>query len=158
MMRIYNLIIGFVFVANSLNAQAPEGNAMPGDNYGDKVTIERALSITRIPVLLKKQDTVKVKVRTIVLSSCAQKGCWLSVRVNDTTSAMVKMKDYSFFVPTAISGKEVVLEGIAYNVTTTVEELKHYAEDEKKSQAEIDSIKEPKKEIRFLANGLLVVK
>jgi len=37
-----------------------------------------------------------------------------------------------------------------------VAEQKHYAEDAKKSQAEIDAIKEAKKEMRILASGIVV--
>ncbi|MBL7933016.1 MAG: DUF4920 domain-containing protein, partial [Bacteroidia bacterium] len=66
-------------------------------------------------------------------------------------------KDYGFFVPVDMVGKTVVLEGKAYNKTTSVTELKHYAEDAKKSQKEIDAITEPKNEIRFMADGIVVV-
>ena len=69
----------------------------------------------------------------------------------------VKMKDYAFFVPTALEGKTVVMEGSAESKTTSVKELQHYAEDAKKSQAEIDAIKEPKTETRFLASAIKVV-
>jgi hypothetical protein len=40
--------------------------------------------------------------------------------------------------------------------TTSVAELKHYAEDAKKTQAEIDAIKEPKKEVRVTAKGIVI--
>lgn len=69
----------------------------------------------------------------------------------------VKMKDYAFFVPTALKGKSVILEGNAEKEITSVKELKHYAKDAKKSQSEIDAITLPKEEIRFLANGIKVV-
>ena len=69
----------------------------------------------------------------------------------------VKMKDYAFFVPTALVGKNVVLEGNAETKVISVDEQKHYAEDAKKSQAEIDAITKPKEEIRFLASGIKVV-
>ena len=68
------------------------------------------------------------------------------------------MKDYGFFVPTALIGKTVVLEGNAESKTTSVNELKHYAEDAKKPQSEIDAIKDPKTETRFLASAIKVVK
>jgi hypothetical protein len=51
----------------------------------------------------------------------------------------------------------VVLDGIAFIKITSIEELKHYAEDAKKPQSDIDAITAPKKEIRFLANGILVL-
>ena len=141
-----------------VKAQAPEGKAKVGDTYGKKINESGAIPIAELPALLKTKDTVAVKIKAKVLSSCANKGCWMTLKIDDKNEAFVKMKDYGFFVPMAISGKTVVLEGIAFTKTTSVEELKHYAEDGKKSQAEIDAITEPKKEIRFLANGILVVK
>jgi hypothetical protein len=49
-------------------------------------------------------------------------------------------------------------KGRLRKIETSVDELKHYAEDAKKSKEEIDAITEPKKEIRLTANGVLVVK
>jgi hypothetical protein len=70
---------------------------------------------------------------------------------------MVKMKDYAFFLPVAAKGKTVAIEGEVIMKTTSVAELKHYAEDAKKSQAEIDAIKEPQKEVRVTAKGIVIV-
>ncbi|MGI8635710.1 MAG: DUF4920 domain-containing protein [Segetibacter sp.] len=47
--------------------------------------------------------------------------------------------------------------GSAEEKITSVEQLKHYAEDAGKSKAEIAAIKEPKKEIIVDAKGLLVL-
>jgi hypothetical protein len=69
---------------------------------------------------------------------------------------MVKMKDYGFYLPLAAKGKKVVIDGEAKMKTTSVAELKHYAEDAKKSQAEIDAIKEPLKEVRITAKGIVI--
>ena len=68
----------------------------------------------------------------------------------------VKMKDYDFFVPIDLIGKTVILDGKSFMKTTSVEDQKHYAEDAKKPQSEIDAIISPKKEIRFIAKGILV--
>ena len=53
--------------------------------------------------------------------------------------------------------EEVVIDGIAEEKITTVTELKHNAEDAKKSKEEIDAITEPKKEIIVSAKGVLVL-
>ena len=95
--------------------------------------------------------------RAKVLDVCPKKGCWLKLQVNDTTTAFVKMKNYGFFLPMAVKGKTIVLDGKIEMITTSVEELQHYAQDAKKSQAEIDAITEPQKEIRFTAKGITVV-
>jgi hypothetical protein len=157
-MKKITFTIAIVLCAYFTNAQAPAGKANVGDTYGAKVTEEGAVAISELPNLLKGKDTIAVKVKAKALSSCAKKGCWLNLQIDDKNTAFVKMKDYGFFVPTAIENKNVVLDGIAFIKTTSVAELKHYAEDGKRPQAEIDAITEPKQEIRLLANGIIVVK
>lgn len=138
-------------------AQPPSGKATPGTVYGAATTEKGAVSIAEVQSLLKNKDTVAVKVKAVVISSCAKKGCWMNLKIDENNSAFVKMKDYGFFVPVDIADKTVVLDGIAFIKETSVSELKHYAEDAKKPQSEIDKITEPKKELRFLANGILVL-
>jgi Domain of unknown function (DUF4920) len=70
---------------------------------------------------------------------------------------MIKMKDHSFFVPLSMNGKTIVVDGKASLKETSVEMLKHYAEDAGKSKEVIDAIKEPKKEITVEAKGILVI-
>ncbi len=157
-MKKITLLLAIIFCSYFINAQPPAGQAKPGDTYGAKITEAGAINITEVPSMLKSKDTVAVKIKAKVESSCSKKGCWMNLVIDDKNTAFVKMKDYEFFVPTEITGKTVVLDGIAFTKVTSVSELKHYAEDAKKPQSEIDAIKEPKKEIRFLANGILVVK
>jgi hypothetical protein len=154
-MKKITLTIAIILCAYFINAQPPAGKAKVGDSYGAKITEAGAISISELPTLLK--DTIAVKIKAKAISSCSSKGCWMNLKIDDKNTAFVKMKDYGFFVPLAIADKNVVLEGIAFMKTTSVSELKHYAEDGKKPQAEIDAITEPKQEIRFLANGILVV-
>ncbi len=68
----------------------------------------------------------------------------------------VTFKDYGFFVPKDIAGKTVVVEGVAQKKTTPVSELRHYAEDAGKSKAEIAQITDPKNELAFVADGVIV--
>ena len=139
-------------------AQPPKGPANPGSVYGAGTTAAGAIAASELPLLLKSDTaTMPVKVKAQVLAVCPKKGCWMRLQVNDSTTAFVKMKNYGFFVPTDIKGKTVVLEGLAYNHVTSVAELRHYAEDAKKPQAEVDAITQPKREIRFTANGILVL-
>jgi len=156
MKKIAVIILALLFVQISF-AQPPSGKATPGTSYGAKVDEKNSLAASELPALLKSKDTVAVKLKAKVIDVCSKKGCWLTFKVNDKENAFVKMKDYEFFVPMDLSGKTVVLDGKAYFKTTSVAELKHYAEDGKKSQKEIDAITEPKNEIRFMADGIVVV-
>lgn len=138
----------------------PPGKALVGDSYGAKVNAKtKAISTEDLQKKLKenrKAENVAVKAK--VTEVCPNKGCWLTLETENNERFFVKMKDYAFFVPTALKGKNVILEGTAEEKTLSVEEARHYAEDAKKSQAEIDAITEPQKEIRFMANGIKVVK
>ncbi|PQA91920.1 DUF4920 domain-containing protein [Chryseobacterium shigense] len=140
----------------------PAGNAVVGDTYGSGVVStseSKAITVDKLSKKLKK-DNKKVEgvaVKGKVTDVCEKKGCWLTIQTEDNSQFFVKMKDYAFFVPTALKGKTVVLEGTAERKVTSIDEQKHYAEDAKKPQAEIDAITSPKEEIRFVANGIKVV-
>lgn len=139
----------------------PEGKALVGDTYGagiNEKTEKKAISVTELDKKLKKKKKVEnVAIKGKVTDVCSKKGCWLTIQTDNDEQFFVKMKDYAFFVPTALIGKNVVLEGKAESKTVSIDELKHYAEDAKKPQAEIDAITKPKEEIRFVANGIKVV-
>lgn len=152
------LAAGILLLNNVINAQAPTGKATPGTIYGAKIDDTGTLEAQKLPNLLTMKDTIQVKVIAKVLDACASKGCWMTLKLDDKTTAMVKMKDYAFFVPQDIIGKTVVVDGVSYLKVTSVDDLKHYAEDAKKSKAEIDAITKPEKQIRVMANGILVVK
>lgn len=140
----------------------PAGNAVVGDVYGAGVASSsesKAISVEKLSKKLKKDNkkVENVAIKGKVTDVCEKKGCWLTIQTEDDSQFFVKMKDYAFFVPTALKGKTVVLEGNAERKVTSIDEQKHYAEDAKKPQAEIDAITKPKEEIRFVANGIKVV-
>ncbi len=139
-------------------AQAPKGKAPVGTGFGQKMDEKGAMPGAELYLMVASGDTAFVKIKTKVVTSCASEGCWLTFFVNDSISAIAKMKDHAFFVPLDIQGKTVVMDGKAYMKTTSVKELKHLAEDAKKPKKEIDAITKPKKQIVFIASGVLVVR
>ena len=159
MKQLFLSLIAFCTVA-ILYAQPPAGAANVGDMYGENVTAKGAIKGKKLTAQLKKtgEEKIDAKVEGTVVEVCANKGCWAKVKLDDQSTAMVKMKGYAFFVPTALEGKRVVIDGKAEMTTTSVNDLKHIAEDAKKPQAEIDAITEPKQEIKILANGITVIK
>jgi len=164
---LYAVVIFISISSQSFSQEAvekkgpPSGNAVVGDYYGadvSKIAESKVISVKELEGKLKQEKKVEnVTVKGVVTDVCPKKGCWVTLRTEDGTSFFVKMKDYAFFVPTALKGKNVVLEGNAEKEITSVEELKHYAKDAKKAKSEIDAITVPKEEIRFLANGIKVV-
>lgn len=124
-----------------------------GDEFkaAEVIPADQLLTIYERAQLL---DTLQTTLQGTVNSVCQAKGCWMTIAAGDGEEMMVKFKDYGFFMPKDISGREVVMHGMAYYQITPVDELRHYAEDAGKSSEEIAKITEPKKELHFLADGV----
>lgn len=141
-----------------VNAQPPDVPADAGATFGASTTADGAFDVSELPDFLNNKESGAIKVLAKVIDVCPKKGCWMSLEMPDNSTVFVKMKDYGFFVPLEMIGKTVVIDGEAKKITTSVDELKHYAEDAKKSKEEIAAITEPKEEIRLTATGILVIK
>lgn len=105
---------------------------------------------------LAASDTLQTKFTGVVKEVCQDKGCWMKIELKDGNEAMVKFKDYGFFMPKDIAGKEVIMNGLAFVEEMSVDDQKHYAEDAGKSEEEIALIKAPKKTYSFEADGVLL--
>lgn len=132
------------------------GFAQKYATFGEKISPKNAISIDQLKSDSEKNSNVKVYGE--VESVCEVKGCWMKLKLTDGSTMRVTFKDYGFFVPKDIAGKKVIIEGDAKVRETSVEELKHYAEDAGKSKAEIAKITVPKTELTFVANGVLLEK
>jgi len=127
-------------------------------SFGEEITDENVLTKEEMISKyqnLKEGDTVDVKFTSKVNSVCQSKGCWMRLDMGDNES-FVKFKDYGFFMPKDIAGQEVIVDGKAFVEKTSVEDLKHFAEDAGKSKEEIDAITEPKLTLSFLSSGVLI--
>lgn len=107
---------------------------------------------------LKPGDTIDVVFQSKVNSVCAKKGCWMRLEMPEDKESFVRFKDYGFFVPKDIAESEAVVHGKAFVTETSVDELKHYAEDAGKSEEEIAAITEPEVTYGFTADGVYLVK
>jgi hypothetical protein len=96
------------------------------------------------------------KVEAKVNSCCQKRGCWMMVDLQNGEEMRVSFKDYGFFVPIDAAGKTVIMQGRAWQDTTSVDMLRHYAEDAGKSKEEIAKITEPEIKLAFEADGLIL--
>jgi RNase P/RNase MRP subunit p29 len=155
-MKKISILLIVVFTSLLVMAQPPEGPAKKGMIFGSKTTTEGAVDINTVAAKVTSTQATDVKLKGKVVEVCKEMGCWLKMETGNG-KMMIKMKDHAFFVPVDLVGKEVVIDGTAKMTITPVGELKHYAEDAKKSKEEIAAIKEPKKEIVMDAKGILVL-
>lgn len=105
---------------------------------------------------LKVADTTLTQLSGKITEVCQAKGCWMKVDLSNGQEVFVKFKDYGFFVPLDSSDKAVVMNGKAFIEEMSVEEQKHYAEDEGVAKEEINKITQAKKTLRFEADGVLI--
>ena len=150
------LLIPVLLLAFTLLAQPPKGPAEKGMTFGKKTTVEGAITASELPAKLTGADAVEVKVTGKVSEVCKAEGCWLRMETANG-NMLIKMKDHAFMVPLELNGKSIVIAGTAAMKETSVEMLRHYAEDAGKTKEEIAAITAPKKEIIVQAKGILVL-
>jgi len=129
------------------------------ESFGMEIIADDALPAERMAEHYKSMtvgDSINSKMIAKVDEVCKSKGCWMKLNLEDGNQVMVKFKDYGFFVPKDIDGKEVIINGKAFVSEVSVEEQRHYAEDAGKSEEEIAAITEVKKTYSFEADGVLL--
>ncbi|QAA80973.1 DUF4920 domain-containing protein [Aequorivita sp. H23M31] len=156
-------VMGFVFGCKNEKTEKesfPENEeiAINYQSFGDSITDDAVLSkaeMTEKFKNLKPGDTLNLKFASDVKEVCQKKGCWMKLDLDDE-EAMVRFKDYGFFMPKDIAGQKIIVAGKAYVEEMSVEDQQHYAEDAGKTHEEIAEITQPKITYAFEANGVLI--
>lgn len=132
--------------------------------FGKKFKTKKAISyealLEKMEKMTPESAPIEVKVKGDVSAVCQAKGCWMKIVSKTAPSKpqlFVKFKDYAFFMPKDLTGGQVVMHGKAYIEETSVADLKHYAEDDGKSAEEIAKITTPRREWKFMADGVVIL-
>lgn len=125
--------------------------------FGEKISTEGALSFNELLDKMDEEKSMQTKVTGKVEAVCKKKGCWANIVSEDGREMTVKFKDYGFFLPLDCEGRSLVMEGEAFREVTSVDELRHLAEDGGATQEEIEKITEPKEELKFMASGVILL-
>lgn len=147
------LSLGFCLFAAIGLAQT----AYTGQKFGEEVKPGDVKPAAKMEAAMGDKKTADMKIEGKVVDVCKKKGCWMTLQMPNGDPMRVTFKDYAFFMPMDIVGKNVVLDGIAKKQTISVETLRHYAEDAKKSPEEVAKITDPKKELAFEAKGVVIL-
>jgi hypothetical protein len=116
--------------------------------------VKSATDMAEVITGLQQTDSLDVTFSGEVTEVCQMKGCWMKVTLGNGEEMRVTFKDYGFFVPKDIAGKEVTLHGKAFIEEISIEDQKHYAEDGGATKEEIDQITAPKATYSFVADGV----
>lgn len=165
-MKAFNSLILFLglFLIFNIDVAAQEtlkerSSEAAFQSFGKAIVSENAIPVQAMAEqynLMKSGDTLNSKIMATVKEVCQAKGCWMTLNLEDGNEVMVKFKDYGFFMPKDIAGKEVIVNGKAFVEEMSVDEQKHFAEDAGQTEDEIAKITKPKKTYSFEADGVLV--
>ena len=165
-MKYISLLIISVIVLNSCKNKSEETPKSVDEveeiayaSFGKEIMADDAVASSSMAShykVMNTGDSINSKMVAKVNNVCQAKGCWMTLNLEDGNEVMVKFKDYGFFVPKDITGKEVIVNGKAFVNEVSVDEQRHYAEDAGKTEDEIAQITEPKRTYSFEADGVLV--
>ena len=124
--------------------------------FGDDIANEDVIINSKIENLYKSKEKFNISFKAKVTDVCQMKGCWMKLDIGNKNEVMVNFKDYAFFVPKDIKGKDVMVSGVAYTRTIPIEELRHYARDRGDSEKIIESIEKPKEIYSLTAKGVIL--
>jgi hypothetical protein len=162
MKKISLILVLFTFVIFGAQAQSKSSlNSSDYASFGKKFQPAKVLSnkqMLKKYKSLKKGDTVLVQFKSNIKEVCKKKGCWMQMDLSDGNKSFVKFKDYAFFVPLNADNSEAIISGKAYVTIVSVDELRHYAKDGGKTQAEINKITKPEITYSFMADGVWIKK
>lgn len=148
-----------MLISTCIFAQKDIPSAKPGVEYGEGVSSDKPLTVSKLERKLDKDSVYTGSVTGDIVEVCVKKGCFMKL-TDDRSGELitVRFKDYGFFMPQDIVGKTVEIEGDAKVTEHSVNQLQHWAEDAGKSKEEIAAIKSPRKTIEIIATGVKVVK
>ena len=144
--RIMKKLLLVLLFSIGLNAQ--------NNVFGENIENDKIMSKKELVSLYDNDSKFITKFEATVVDVCQMKGCWMRLDLGDNKKVMVNFKDYGFFVPKDISGKNVIVSGEAFKKIISVDELKHYASDRGESEEKIASIDKPEIVYSLIANGV----
>lgn len=119
-------------------------------SFGDEITADQYVDVSALLTSVDENES-PFKVKGTVEEVCQMKGCWMTLRNEEGVSIRITFKDYGFFVPKDISGREIILEGVAFKEELEEDVAKHYAED-----GGLEYDESMRNQISFVAHGVLV--
>lgn len=138
----------------------PAATGAKFEYYGDSIATTDAMTVAQLMEKaqpLADEDSVMARIEGEILESCANKGCWVSIKAPNDEALTIRFKNYGFFVPTeGLEKKTLVAEGRTKWVVSTVEELREEAKEEGKTAQEIAAITKPERTLQFIASGVAI--
>jgi len=125
------------------------------DYFGDSAAIGTPV-LTGAEVLkqLETSDSIWVTFQAPIQAVCQTKGCWMEVQLDSATTALVRFKDYGFFMPMDASGELATIAGAVTKKELSVEWLQEQARDANEPDSVVAAITQPEIRLTVMASGV----
>ena len=119
---------------------APTPLDMPGDKYGNGVSVTEVISMSELMARANELDGQRVRVEGEVLEVCKKKGCWMNLAGDQPGSKIrVKVSDDVIVFPTTAEGRYAVAEGLVKKMPLSLDETRaHLAHEAEEQGREFD--------------------
>ena len=136
-------------------SQQPAEEAVVYDYFGDSASLGTPV-LTGDEVLkqLETSDSIWVTFQAPIQAVCQTKGCWMEVQLDSATTALVKFKDYAFFMPMDASGEIATIAGAVKRKELSVEWLQEQARDANEPDSVVAAITKPEVRLTVMASGV----
>jgi hypothetical protein len=129
-----------------------------GDTYGEAVEAATALPIETVAAEASTYAGRTITVEGRVTEVCQKKGCWLALDAAGTPVRVMVARtdggDYTFTVPTDVSGARAVVQGQLKAATLSPGTQRHLAEDAGESPTGEELA--PQQELQIIASGVRI--
>ncbi len=142
-----------IFLFLTLNSSFAANKVTEKPFYGTNFESANALPILDIVANFDQYKSKDIVLKAQAEKVCAQKGCWMTMKLEDK-SVRIKFKDYGFFVPLSLAGKDIFIKGQMTKKKVSIKDTRHYLEDAGASKEEIAAVTKPSDEYHFVASGV----
>ena len=151
----FGFVVTMVVALVAIGAGGETKSAIPpGDDFGAGLTLEEATPLSVVAARPNEWSTRPVLLHGRLSEVCQRKGCWTMLQDGDQ-KVRVRFKDYGFFIPKDVSGRQAYVEGTVKGSVLSEAEARHYAAESPSGNPA--SIHGPQHEIGFMATGVRIL-
>ncbi len=147
-----NFIIAFIASTSILASCNNSTSEIFGKTFDNKNAVAASEVVSQIQSGKQFHGVMEGR----IVAVCQEKGCWANVELPAGQTIKVLFRDANgeeFSIDKTSKNKMIVVNGVGYMDTTSVEMLKHYAQDDGASKEAIEKITTPEIKPVFNASG-----
>ena len=144
---------------NASNNETASSNETASTVYGKAFEATNAISADSMDTYVRSGKEFNGVVSGSIENVCQAAGCWADFKLSNGNTVKVMFRTSEgeeITIPKDSKGKTMIVNGVGFKDTISIEKQKHLAKDNNASAEEIAAIKEPKIKTSFTASGVIV--